>query len=484
MARLIPVLVPAILIAIAAPLASAKTLKLRAPSKTLSLECDANTNWSFHNGPWYQRARDLIADGTKFGASGVVKDDFSFNPPFDTFDPEDLDGADILLLNPVKILVDRDKFMPFRVYALAGVGFISFQNEGLTFMADKADCIGENVANVTSAGSGTPPMNGPFGQVGATYATGWNCSFKNFETGVVQLSTNSKGPDALLLDLGTSTTGAARAVSFADEEHWAGPFSQSGCGSQFLAAGSPNEKLYLNTLAYVMATAHDPIPDAVEGSGDTDNDGKPDVLDGDNDDDGILDLYEAGDNDPATAPVDTDKDGTPDYDDKDSDADGVTDAAENSAEILKPPTDTDNDGTPDFQDTDSDNDTITDDIDNCRTVANKDQADDDNDGVGNACDGTPGIKDGGGDASGGSAGSAGTGGGLGGGGTIDGGGVGGSGTGGAATGGAGGSKGSADAANDSGCGCRTPARSNGSGAALLLALALAGLGRRRARVSR
>src|SRR5215510_4275273 len=108
-------------------------------------------------------------------------------------------------------------------------------------MADKADCIGENVANVSTAGSSTPPMNGPFGQVGSTYATGWNCSFMNAESGVIELSTNSKGPNALLLDLGLSTPGAARAVSFADEEHWAGPFSQAGCGSMFLAPASPNE---------------------------------------------------------------------------------------------------------------------------------------------------------------------------------------------------------------------------------------------------
>ena len=298
--------------ALAAGSADAKTLKLRAPSKKLSIECDANTNWSMHDGPWYTRARELIADATKFGANGTVKDDFVFNPPFDTFDPEDLDGADVLLLNPVNIPVDRPEFMPFRTYALGGVGFISFQNQALTFMADKSDCIGENVATVTTAGAATPVMNGPFGLVGATYATGWNCSFKNFEAGVVQLSTNSKGPNGLSLDLGTASPGSARAVSFADEEHFAGPFSQSGCGSQFLAVGSANEKLFLNALAWVEATAHDPIPDAVEPTGDSDGDGKLDYLDGDNDDDGILDLFEAGDKDPTTAPVDTDKDGKPD----------------------------------------------------------------------------------------------------------------------------------------------------------------------------
>ncbi len=177
-----------------------KTLTLRAPSNSLSLECDSSTNWSMHDGPWYTRARQLIADATKFGPGGVAPDDFKFNPPFDSFDPAELDGADILLLNPVKIKVDRPEFSPFRTYALGGVGFISFQNEGLTFMADKAGCIGENVANVSSAGSTTAVMNGPFGQVGSTYSTGWNCTFTNMETGVTELSTNSVGPNALLLE--------------------------------------------------------------------------------------------------------------------------------------------------------------------------------------------------------------------------------------------------------------------------------------------
>jgi MYXO-CTERM domain-containing protein len=455
--------------------AGAKTLKLRAPSNSLSLQCDVNTNWSYYDGPWYTRARQLASDTTKFGAGGVVPNDFVQNPPFDTFDPEDLDGADILMLNPVNIPVDRPQFLPFRTYAMGGVGFISFQNEGLTFMADKSDCIGENVANVTSAGSGTKVMNGPFGQVGATYATGWNCSFNNLETGVVQLSTNSKGPNALLLDLGLTNPGSARAVSFADEEHFAGPFSQSGCGSQFLTANSPNEKLYLNTLAYVAETAHDPIPDDVEGTGDTDGDGKPDYLDGDNDNDNILDLFEAGDKDPTTPPIDTDNDGTPDYDDTDSDGDGVDDIVESPGNILDPPVDTDKDGTPDFQDTDSDDDGIGDDTDNCRVIKNPTQTDTDGDGVGDPCDPTPGDA-GSADAGDGSAGTGASGGGAGDSGTT-----GGSSSGGAGIGGSG-PKGSTTPAEDSGgCGCRVGDSERTGGAAFsLLALLVLAWRRRRA----
>lgn len=70
----------------------------------------------------------------------------------------------------------------------------------------------------------------------------------------------------------------------------------------------------------------DSIPDAVEGSRDTDGDGVKDSLDTDSDGDGIPDKSEAGP-DPQN-PADTDGDGTPDYKDTDSDGDGVPDELE------------------------------------------------------------------------------------------------------------------------------------------------------------
>ncbi|MEZ4223206.1 MAG: MYXO-CTERM sorting domain-containing protein [Polyangiaceae bacterium] len=444
---------------------SARTLTLRAPSKALSSECDANTNFSFHDGPWYDAARTALANGSNFGASGVVKHDFKYNPPFDDFDPKKLDGADILLLNPVNIPVSREKFKPFRVYTLGGVGFISFLNAAYTFMADPGPCIGENTASVLAPSS--PPMNGPFGAVGGTYTTGWNCSFINIESGVTNLSQNSQGPNGLMFDLSTLSPGAARAVSFADEELWAGAFSQSGCGAAFVHTSAANMKLLLNTFAWVLETAYDPIPDAVEPTGDTDSDGTPDVLDGDNDGDGILDLFEAGDHDVSTPPVDTDKDGTPDYLDTDSDNDGADDDLENQAGILDEPTDTDKDGTPDFQDTDSDDDGVNDDKDNCRTTKNPNQEDVDQDKIGDACDSLITAPDGG----------AGTDAGWGGSGPVDAG-LGGNGASAGVAGNVPGG-GTSTGSDDGGCGCRVGSAQDH--AAWLLLLALAGLVRARRR---
>ncbi len=114
----------------------------------------------------------------------------------------------------------------------------------------------------------------------------------------------------------------------------------------------------------------DTIPDAVEGSGDPDNDDRPNYLDKDSDGDTIPDSTEGT--------TDTDGDGAPDYIDEDSDGDGISDEIErgpettdessgtdtnrdgiddgDSSRATDPLTDSDSDGTPDSKDQDSDND--------------------------------------------------------------------------------------------------------------------------------
>jgi len=408
--------------------APAQALVLRAPSETLSLHCaPGSLNWSFDSGGWYQVARASLLDSSNFGPNGVVNKTFTFGPAFDSMDPKALDGADILVLNPVKLPVDWIGLKVFKAYARGGVGFVSFQNSALTFFADKGQCVGDSTAAITAAGAQTPVMKGPFGTVSSPIGTGYNCAFNlaTMDSNAVLLSNNDIGANAAMLDLAIASPGAARAVSFGDEEIFADK-GYSGCGAKKLSKGNNNDVLLRNVFAWVAATAHDPIPDAQEiadGQGmapDTDNDGRPDVLDGDNDGDGILDLDEAGDTDPNTPPIDTDKDGTPDYDDLDSDADGIIDNLE-AGEILEPPPDTDKDGTPDvrdsdsdndgvpdleegnkhhdndgipdFRDTDSDDDGVLDDIDTCRTVADMSNTDTDADGLGDVCDICPAAAD-------------------------------------------------------------------------------------------
>ncbi|TLU65287.1 PHB depolymerase family esterase [Thalassotalea litorea] len=81
----------------------------------------------------------------------------------------------------------------------------------------------------------------------------------------------------------------------------------------------------------------------------------------------------------------------------DSDGDGVADSLDNCPNAANAnQADNDNDGignvcdsTPDGNILDADNDGVNDSIDNCPNTANADQADNDNDGIGNVCDATP-----------------------------------------------------------------------------------------------
>lgn len=107
----------------------------------------------------------------------------------------------------------------------------------------------------------------------------------------------------------------------------------------------PYGRYQVAEVNFTYDTDQDSIPDVVEGSGDSDNDGQPDYLDTDSDNDGIPDSAEGG--------GDVDGDGLPNYLDTDSDGDSIPDAIEGTG-------DTDGDGIPNFLDTDSDGDGIPD----------------------------------------------------------------------------------------------------------------------------
>lgn len=398
--------------------AQARRVVIRAPSRTLSLACTpalGGHTFSFNEDAWYTQARASLRDPANFGAAGTVRIEFVFGPPFDALRPEVLDGADLLVLNPYSPMPQTEELRAFGAYARQGVGFVSFQNAAATFFASSGRCVGENQATFASA-AGNPVLQGPFGAVSSPYFTGYNCAFTMLDPTARALSSNTAGPNGIMIDLSTSIPRAGRAVSFGDEEHF-GSLSISGCGAGGLTRGNNNDTLLRNVFAWVGETAHDPIPSSVEGMADTDRDGITDDLDGDTDNDGILDGFEAGDLDPATPPVDTDSDGTPDYKDDDSDNDGLNDSFEHGGSIYDPLVDTDSDGTPDardldtdndglpdareaigdadndgvsnFRDRDADNDGVIDGMDVCPAVDDPEQQDRDRDGVGDRCDNCP-----------------------------------------------------------------------------------------------
>jgi len=153
---------------------------------------------------------------------------------------------------------------------------------------------------------------------------------------------------------------------------------------------------------------------------DTDGDGKGDACDDDLDGDGIPNAQDNCPNIPNADQLDTDhdglgdacdpdddNDGIPDAEDHcpryydpsnpltvpgvqcvvDTDGDGVDDSRDNCPTVANPDQkDTDNDGIGDACDKDIDNDGVLNAQDNCPTVSNRDQHDDDGDGIGDACD--------------------------------------------------------------------------------------------------
>ena len=92
----------------------------------------------------------------------------------------------------------------------------------------------------------------------------------------------------------------------------------------------------------------DGIADDIEGDGDVDGDGIPNLSDLDSDGDGISDADEAGPGGNPCAPLDADSDGTPNFADTDSDNDGLPDAQELALGTNPSSIDSDGDGITDL----------------------------------------------------------------------------------------------------------------------------------------
>lgn len=133
----------------------------------------------------------------------------------------------------------------------------------------------------------------------------------------------------------------------------------------------------------------DPL-DAASKSADNDGDNSPDCVDADDDNDGVDDVNDAFPLDPNES-VDTDGDGIGNNADLDDDNDGQSDADEitcgsDPLDAASKSADNDGDNSPDCVDANDDNDGVLDTEDNCPLTFNPDQADFDEDGIGDVCD--------------------------------------------------------------------------------------------------
>ncbi|HEY0173902.1 MAG TPA: thrombospondin type 3 repeat-containing protein, partial [Pyrinomonadaceae bacterium] len=197
-----------------------------------------------------------------------------------------------------------------------------------------------------------------------------------------------------------NTDGQADCVDTDDDGDGVSDIAEVDAGSDPLNANSTPE---------VCDGADNDLNDGVdEGFANNDNDTQADCVDADDDNDGVSDAAEiAAGSDPLNATstpevcdgvdndlndgvdegfTNSDGDAQANCVDADDDNDGTPDAQDAFPLNPSESVDTDGDGIGNNADFDDDNDGVLDGVDNCPLRSNPDQADFDNDGVGDTCD--------------------------------------------------------------------------------------------------
>ena len=205
-------------------------------------------SFSFAEGTIYAGLREALLDKRNFGPGGVVPVTMVLRPTIERVLPRSLGRADILVINNPSGPIDETALAAMQAFVDGGGSILALGDDVSTYLAKKGECAADPDAAVTANVAAVTA--GPFGPVGTSVATGYNCSFSALGPGVVVLAENEKGANALVLDAGAIRAGAGRVAAFGDDELFAGMVAPA-CGSGKFADGNANEALALNTFAFL-----------------------------------------------------------------------------------------------------------------------------------------------------------------------------------------------------------------------------------------
>jgi hypothetical protein len=217
-------------------------------SRTGSLACPGGgESFSFNDGELYAGLRAELLEPANFGPSGRVPLTLELRPSIDLIRGEALGRADILVVNrPRGTTLDDPAIAALQAFVAGGGALLSLGDARQTFLGAPGACAADPQATTVDGGPGVAlVLDGPFGAVGPTYVTGYNCAFTDLGPGVAVISENSQGPNALMQD-----DDAGPALAIGDEEAFSS-LAVARCASGPWAPGTPNKRLALNAFAYL-----------------------------------------------------------------------------------------------------------------------------------------------------------------------------------------------------------------------------------------